>query len=89
MSRLPKRAHEVIDLSGDDDSSSQAKRPALSSRQSSNLSIPANSNYSSGPSSAAFSAPSSTAAEEPGVLDLTQDDGPARELYGTLGMLVV
>lgn len=98
MPRPQKRSWEVVDLTGDEARPRQAKRPALSSSQSSHLNPVSPSTespgrggsrvYDSTYGSSQTVPPTSTAAYEPEVLDLTQeDDGPARELYGTFGML--
>ncbi|KAF4954064.1 hypothetical protein FSARC_12231 [Fusarium sarcochroum] len=95
MPRNAKRAHDLIDLTGDDESETRQKRPAR-----------ANANGQSGqhqraPSfypgqggtgvygnSSSQAAPSSTA--DPEYLDLTQDDdGPSLELYGTFAGKIV
>jgi hypothetical protein len=85
MPRSTKRAHDFIDLTGDDESETRQKRPALNgpSSQHQHQNRPGQggtSVYGSGSSSQ--NVPSSTA--EPDYLDLTQDDeGPPLELYGT------
>lgn len=104
MPRPSKRPREVIDLTGDEERQSQAKRTAPSSGRSSRFNPVGNSRYSSSPggssvygasqvrsfqgSSPAF--PSSATVDEPDVLDLTEDDdGPVRELYGTFGAFAI
>lgn len=82
---------EVVDLTGDDGPSQQAKRqspsPAVYSNGVGRASI--HNPSINGRSSLSSSQPltsSQTAAYEHEVLDLTQDDDePARELYGTFG----
>jgi hypothetical protein len=89
----PKRAHDFIDLTGDDDVNGldvhRNKRPALLARHSNaaprsvySPGAKAGDNSSSQPSA---SVPPSTQ-PDPDYLDLTQDDeGPATELYSTHG----
>jgi SWI/SNF-related matrix-associated actin-dependent regulator of chromatin subfamily A3 len=84
MPKPAKRAHEFIDLTGDDESETRQKRPAPNGPgQHQSQNHPGQSGtsvYGGGHSSQ--NAPSSTA--EPDYLDLTQDDeGPPLELYGT------
>lgn len=86
---MPKRAHDVVDLTGDDESETRQKRPATGSsiqRQHQSQSYPGQGGTSVYGGSSSQNVPSSTA--EPDYLDLTQDDeGPPLELYGTFRML--
>ncbi|EEU40351.1 uncharacterized protein NECHADRAFT_91099 [Fusarium vanettenii 77-13-4] len=69
MPRSVKRVHELIDLTGDDDTETRSKRPARAA--------PGTSNSGGVPASQASFA-------EPDYLDLTQEsEGPPFELYGT------
>jgi SWI/SNF-related matrix-associated actin-dependent regulator of chromatin subfamily A3 len=80
MPRAAKRAHDLIDLTGDDASETRQKRPARNGLQNS----PAQGGTSVYGGSSQV--PSSTA--DPDFFDLTQDDdGPPLELYGSFGML--
>ncbi|KAF4976630.1 hypothetical protein FZEAL_6731 [Fusarium zealandicum] len=70
MPRPAKRAHELIDLTGDDDTETRSKRPTQSR--------PLN------PGTASFYPGQASQVAEPDYLDLTQEnDGPVKELYGT------
>lgn len=86
---MPKRAHDVVDLTGDDESETRQKRPATGSssqrqHQSQSQSYPGQGGTSVYGGSSQ-NVPSSTA--EPDYLDLTQDDeDPPLELYGTFRM---
>ena len=84
---MPKRAHDVVDLTGDDESETRQTRPATgSSSQRQHQSYPGQGGTSVYGGSSSQNVPSSTA--EPDYLDLTQDDeGPPLELYGTFRML--
>ncbi|KAM0563595.1 hypothetical protein ACHAPJ_001319 [Fusarium lateritium] len=89
MPRKAKRAHELIDLTGDDESETRQKRPARanangqsSQHQRAPSFYPGQGGTSVYGNSSSQNAPSSTA--DPEYLDLTQDDdGPPQELYGT------
>ncbi|EKJ78955.1 hypothetical protein FPSE_00812, partial [Fusarium pseudograminearum CS3096] len=85
MSKSTKRAHDFVDLTGDDESETRQKRPALNgpASQHQHQDRPGQGGTSVyGGGSSSQNAPSSTA--EPDYLDLTQDDeGPPLELYGT------
>jgi hypothetical protein len=85
MPRRPaKRAHDLVDLTGDDESETRQKRPAPSGHQNQHHHYPGQGGTSVYGTSSSQTVPSSTA--EPDYLDLTQDDdGPPLELYGTLG----
>jgi hypothetical protein len=85
MPRRPaKRAHDLIDLTGDDESETRQKRPAPNGHHNQQQHSPGQGGTSVYGSSSSQAAPSSTA--EPDYLDLTQDDdGPPLELYGTFG----
>lgn len=87
MPRRAKRAHDLIDLTGDDDESeTRQKRPALNgpSSQHQHQNYPGQGGTSVYGATSSQNVPSSTA--EPDYLDLTQDDeGPPLELYGTFG----
>lgn len=84
MPRSVKRVHELIDLTGDDDTETRSKRPARTAPGASN-SVPAPGFYPGSQSQGA--APASQASfAEPDYLDLTQEsEGPPMELYGTFG----
>ncbi|KAM0263121.1 hypothetical protein ACHAPA_008954 [Fusarium lateritium] len=76
MPKAAKRAHDLIDLTGDDESETRQKRPARNGLH--NSSARGGTSVYGGSSQV----PSSTA--EPDFLDLTQDDdGPPLELYGS------
>ncbi|KAF5591503.1 helicase-like transcription factor [Fusarium pseudoanthophilum] len=83
MPRRPaKRAHDLIDLTGDDESETRQKRPVPNGHHNQQQHSPGQGGTSVYGSSSSQAAPSSTA--EPDYLDLTQDDdGPPLELYGT------
>ncbi|KAL4729593.1 hypothetical protein ACLX1H_004013 [Fusarium chlamydosporum] len=91
MPRRAKRAHDLIDLTGDDDESeTRQKRPALNgpSSQHQHQNYPGQGGTSVYGATSSQNVPSSTA--EPDYLDLTQDDeGPPLELYGTFDGKIV
>lgn len=89
MPRRPaKRAHDLIDLTGDDESETRQKRPAPNGHHNQQQHSPGQGGTSVYGSSSSQAAPSSTA--EPDYLDLTQDDdGPPLELYGTFDGKIV
>lgn len=82
MPRPPKRPRQVVDLTADEPARHPAKSPRLeppSSNRQPSL-------FSDDPPSQQIPYPQSSASEEPELVDLTQaDDGPALELYGSLG----
>ncbi|KAF4342905.1 helicase-like transcription factor [Fusarium beomiforme] len=89
MPRRDKRAHNLIDLTGDDESETRQKRPARNDHHNQQHQQYAGQGGTSVyGSSSSQTVPSSTA--EPDYLDLTQtDDGPPLELYGTFDGKIV
>ncbi|KAF4995851.1 hypothetical protein FDECE_12665 [Fusarium decemcellulare] len=92
--RPAKRAHEFIDLTGDDETETRPKRPALaagkSNAQRSTPGQGGTSVYGSQPSSSRDVFASQSSVFEPEYLDLTQEsDGPPVELYGTFAGKIV
>lgn len=80
----PKRTHEVVDLTGADDTEpTQNKRQATSS-----TGIGSTSMYRSQQPQSSNALPASQVTAEPEYLDLTQEEeGSGTELYGTFGPL--
>ncbi|KAF4449940.1 hypothetical protein F53441_6859 [Fusarium austroafricanum] len=86
MPRPAKRAHDFIDLTGDDESETRQKQKRPNRNGQHQTPGKGGTRVNAGSSSQA--APSSTA--EPDYLDLTQDDdGPPLELYGTFAGKIV
>ena len=84
MPRSVKRVHELIDLTGDDDTETRSKRPARAAPSTSN-SVPTPGFYPGSQSQGGVPASQASFAE-PDYLDLTQEsEGPPFELYGTFG----
>lgn len=80
MPRPVKRVHELIDLTGDDDTETRSKRPA---RAAPGTSTPG---FYPGSQSQGGVHASQASFAEPDYLDLTQEsEGPPFELYGTFG----
>ncbi|OIW31626.1 RAD5-like protein [Coniochaeta ligniaria NRRL 30616] len=87
MPRPPKRPSQAVGLTADD----PARRPAKSPRfEAPSSSRQPSSSFSGAPSSQHTPYSQTSAYEEPEIIDLTQaDDGPSRELYGSLDSKVV